>query len=326
MHAWLRNGSVPFLKYLCILREQMPKLHRYISLLLLTSFFCLGLLATSGGPVQARSSTPPKITAQQAYLLDTTTHRRLMKKDAFARVEIASITKVMTALIVLQYGHLNAPVTVQQKYIDYVDENEASTAGLVAGDRLTVKDLLYGLMLPSGCDAAYALAEKIAGSYDAFVALMNKKAKKMGLLNTYYTSIDGLHLPDAEGAYGYSTAFEVVRLSEAAMRYPLFREIVKTANYVLPATDPHKEYTWNNTNRLLVSYEGAIGLKTGTTPWAGPCFLFAATRNGHTLTGVVLNSADVNQRFLDATAILDWGFQQIADGTYKRNESVPAAA
>jgi D-alanyl-D-alanine carboxypeptidase (penicillin-binding protein 5/6) len=143
---------------------------------------------------------------------------------------------------------------------------------------------------------------------------MNREAAKLKLSRTYYVNADGLHNPDSQGKYGYSTASDLARLTSYAMGLPLFRQVVRTVSYSIPATSVHHAYTWTNTNELLSTYQGAIGVKTGTTPQAGYCLVFAAKRNGETLLGVVLASASSDQRFVDATALLNWGFS-LTSGT-----------
>jgi serine-type D-Ala-D-Ala carboxypeptidase (penicillin-binding protein 5/6) len=258
-------------------------------------------------------SPPPTVSAPYAYLFDLRHHKELLAKAATTETEIASTTKIMTALLVIESGKLNRPITIKQAYIDYVNENDASNAGLQVNDRLTVKQLLYALMLPSGCDAAYALADVLGNGVPNFVAKMNREVAKLHLSQTYYVNADGLHNPDSQGKYGYSTAADLARLTRYAMRQPLFRQVVNTQTYSVPATSAHHAYTWTNTNELLSTYQEAIGVKTGTTSWAGYCLVFAAKRNREILLGVVLASTSSDQRYADATALLNWGFSLTAD-------------
>ncbi|WP_165422838.1 D-alanyl-D-alanine carboxypeptidase family protein [Ktedonosporobacter rubrisoli] len=265
-------------------------------------------------------SSPPAVSAPYAALYDLTYHTSLMTKAATTETEIASTTKIMTALLVLQSYRLDHKVTITQDVINYVNENNASNAGLLVNDKLTVKQLLYAMLLPSGCDAAYAMAVSLKGSLDKFVAEMNQEAELLGLTQTYYTTVDGLHNPDSKGRYGYSTAADLIQLTTYAMQFPLFRQLVGTQTYSLPATSEHHAYTWTNTNHLLGTYPGAIGVKTGTTPWAGYCLVFAAVRNGETLLGVVLSSTSSQQRYTDSTALLNWGFS-----LFSKSRNRPAA-
>lgn len=254
------------------------------------------------------TSAPPKVNAPYAELYDLTHNATLTSTGATTETEVASTTKIMTALLVINSGKLNSVVTITQADIDYVYVNGASSAGLVVNDRLTVQQLLSAMMLPSGCDAAFALAGFLAGNAPNFIARMNAEAAQLGLKQTYYTTVDGLHNPDSQGHFGYSTASDLIHLTSVAMQLPLFRQVVATQTDTLPVTSQHHAYTWSNTNELLGTYPGILGVKTGTTPWAGYCLVFAATRNGVTLLGVVLSSPSDQQRYSDATALLNWGF------------------
>ncbi len=184
----------------------------------------------------------------------------------------------------------------------------ASSAGLVPGDTLTTLQLLKGLLLPSGCDAAYVLATAYGPGRTAFVTQMNTMAQQMGLTHTHFSNFDGLPWPTATDTY--SSPADLIKLGEAAMAQATFRGIVHRQTYTLAATSAHHAYTWANTNLLLGSYAGATGIKTGSTSAAGYCLLFEADDNGQVLIGVVLHSAATNpdDRFSDATAMLNWGF------------------
>lgn len=280
------------------------------------------LLLTQSSAALA-SVAVPEISAKYASLVDLTTMEQLMEKEPDTITEIASATKIMTALLVLESGKLHRSVTIKQEYVDYIIENGASSAGLQVGDTLSVKQLLYALMLPSGCDAAFALADVIGGDFQHFVQKMNHKAQKLGLTNTYYTTPDGLHNPDSQGNYGYSTATDLLKLTAHAMRNPLFLQMVGTATYTVGVKPTNHAYTWTNTNRLLNSYEGVIGVKTGTTAQAGYVLVFAAVREGRTLLGVILSSASNDLRYQDATVLLDWGFSQ-ASYSYQSSKLIAA--
>ena len=162
--------------------------------------------------------------------------------------------------------------------------------------------MLYGLLLPSGDDAAVAVAEGVAGSSDHFVALMNLEATILGLRNTHYVNANGL---DADGHY--TTAHDLATLTASAMKFPLFQQIVNTPTYT------YGRHVWTNTDELLsgqpYAYSGALGVKTGNTGNAGYCLVFAATRSQGTLVGVILGEKGYFDRFTDARKLLDWGFQ-----------------
>jgi D-alanyl-D-alanine carboxypeptidase (penicillin-binding protein 5/6) len=223
---------------------------------------------------------------------------------------MASTTKIMTALIAIQTANLDQFVTIGQDAYDEVHLRDGSSAQLVVGDQLTLKDLLYGLMLPSGDDAAIAIADALAGSPENFVQRMNLFAYRLHLFQTHYLDPDGLTIYTANGPDPdhYSTAADLTRLARYAMSIPLFAQIVKTPLYTVAATALHHAYHWTTTNTLLEAYPGATGIKTGYTVEAGYCLVFSATRNDHHLIGTVLDDTDDAHRFNDAKALLDWGF------------------
>lgn len=255
---------------------------------------------------------PGELEASQAILLDSDTSNILYEKNAENPVPMASTTKIMTALIAIEAGNLDQTVTIGQDAIDNAVLNNGSRANLIVGDQMKLKDLIYGLLLPSGDDAAVAIADAVAGSVDNFVTIMNVEAEKLHLFQTHYFNSDGLQPTDAQGnditGVHYSTAYDLVRLARYAMRVPLFAQIVSTKQYNLPATGAHHAYQWSTTNKLLGTYDGMLGIKTGFTPEAGECLVFAAKRNNHTLIGVVLHSPTEDSRFQDAKTLLNWGF------------------
>lgn len=258
--------------------------------------------------------TPPVVKDKAAYLMDDRTGNTLDDFHGEAPLPMASTTKIMTAVIAIQTADPNMVVTVHQDAIDEVVNNGGSSAQLVVGDQIALKDLLYGLMLPSGDDAAVAIADAVGGSVPNFVRGMNILAYRLGLFQTHYSNADGLNIPNH-----YTTAYDLVRLARYAMSIPTFAQVVSTRHYVLPASAHHHRYIWDTTNALfgptletpsIVAYAGATGIKTGYTAQAGYCLVFSATRNGQNLIGVALFSTntDAKQRFLDAAKLLNWGF------------------
>jgi D-alanyl-D-alanine carboxypeptidase (penicillin-binding protein 5/6) len=218
----------------------------------------------------------------------------------------------MTARVVLSTPDLNLDrkITIKQAYRDYVAAKGASTADLKTGDKVTVRQLLHALMLPSGCDAAMALADtfgtgtSVSARTKSFISKMNTKAKDLGLTNTHFDSFDGNSTQNTN----YTTPRDLAKLTRSAMKYSTFAGIVKkqkTVQYASTSTGGTRTYTWYNTNKLLGSYSGAIGVKTGTNTPAGPCLVFAGTRDGKTVIGVLLN--DTN-RFTDAAKLMDYAF------------------
>ncbi|GHE80051.1 D-alanyl-D-alanine carboxypeptidase [Streptomyces longispororuber] len=268
-------------------------------------------------PAQAATPPKPSIAAKGGFLMNSGTGKTLFTKSADSRLKTGSTTKIMTAYTVLTQRNLNlnTKVKYQKAYSDYIVRNGASSAkGLIVGDRATVRDLLYGLMLPSGCDAAYALADKYGSGSSrgarvkSFIGKMNKNARDLGLRNTHFDSFDGI----SNGA-NYSSPRDLTKLTVKAMKNSTFRSLVKTKSYKAKPTMPNGGTrgmpTWENTNKLLGSYRGAIGVKTGSGSQAKYNLVFAATRNGKTLVGSVLMSSSKTSRYTDAKKVLDYGFK-----------------
>lgn len=244
------------------------------------------------------------------------TGKTLFTKAADTRRSTGSTTKVMTIRVVLAQKNLNldSKVTIQKAYSDYIVSKNASSAHLIVGDKVTVRQLLYGLMLPSGCDAAYALADKFgsgstrAARVKSFIGKMNSTAKSLGLTNTHFDSFDGI----GSGA-NYSTPRDLTKLASNSLKYSMFRTVVKTKSTKQKVTTKSGGYrymSWTNTNTLLGSYSGTIGVKTGSGPEAKYCLVFAATRGSKTVIGTVLASTSVANRTADAKKLLDYGFKK----------------
>lgn len=263
-------------------------------------------------PVLTAISQPPSVQAKAAYLLDADTGRELMAVNAQARLPMASTTKIMTAIIALQRGNLNQEVTVGMDAVNEARPGDSS-AGLIVGDKLPLIDLVYGLMLPSGDDAAITIADAISGSPQKFVELMNRYAARLNLKNTHYINANGLTYYQANGKPvpgHYTSAEDLAKLTAYALQNETFAQIVHTQIFKVPFTSNHHAYEWDTTNDLLYTYPGLAGVKTGYTPEAGYCLVFAAEREGHKLIGVLLNDGgtDIHHRFVDAQRLLNWGF------------------
>ena len=262
-------------------------------------------------PVLTSNGKPPAITANEGMLVDEDSGHILYDLNGEHPQPMASTTKIMTAVIAIQTGNLNMLVTVHSDAVNEVNNNGGSTAQLKAGEQLKLQDLLYGLLLPSGDDAAIAIADALGGSAQNFTHQMNVFAYRLRLFSTHYNNPDGLTYYDANNRPLpglYTTAYDLARLAQYAMSLPLFAQIVRTQHFTLAANATHNAHSWDNTNTLLTSYYGMTGIKTGFTLEAGPCLVFSATRNGHHLLGVVLHSSDEAHRFNDAKLLLDWGF------------------
>ncbi len=267
-------------------------------------------------PAQAAAPKPPSIVAKGGFVMNNASGTTYFTKAADTRRSTGSTTKIMTADVVLRQKKLNldAKVTVQKAYSDYIVSKGASSAHLIVGDKLSVRQLLYGLMLPSGCDAAYALADKYgvgttrAARVKQFIGQMNSTAKSLGLKNTHFDSFDGI----GNGS-NYSTPRDLTKLASSAMKNSYFRTVVKTRSLktkVTTKSNGYRYYTWTNTNTLLGTYSGTIGVKTGSGPAAGYCLVFAATRGSRTVIGTVLASTSVTQRTTDAKKLMDYAFKR----------------
>ena len=249
---------------------------------------------------------PSGVTAPEAAIANARTGAILWSRELNTQRPIASITKVMTALVVLGSGDLDQTLKIPESALTYVSGHGASSAGLRPGDRLTVRQLLSAMLLPSGADAAYTLALAYGPGISAFVAKMNATARALGMTRTHFTNFDGLPYPYRTA--DYSTAADLIRLGRAAMWWQPFRTVVAERSYHLSAGFGHHAYTWQNTNPLLGHYPGAVGIKTGWTPYSGHCLLFEVRRNGITLIGVNLDSSgqDSTVNGVDATRMLNW--------------------
>jgi serine-type D-Ala-D-Ala carboxypeptidase (penicillin-binding protein 5/6) len=265
-------------------------------------------------PVIAVTGAPGGVKAKGAVLADAATGQVLWSRDVDTMRPMASVTKVMTALLVLQSGDLGQQIAVPKAAVSYAWKYGGETAALHPGDVLTAQDLLEALLLASGADAAYTLANAYGPGLTAFVARMNATAARMGMTHTHFTSPDGLPYPTETSTY--STPADLLTLGLAAMRYPAFRSVVDQEFYHLPKGRGHHQYWWDNTDELIGSYPGAAGIKDGYTDDAGHCLLFEAVRGGRTLIGVVLDSPLTGPAAgaQDAAKMLNWGFRLPATG------------
>ena len=233
------------------------------------------------------------VTSEAAALFDEDGREVLYSKDAFERLYPASITKVMTALVALEYGNLSDQVTVTEDAV--ITESGASLCGIEPGDVLTLEQLLYGLMLPSGNDAGAAIAVHIAGSIEAFADMMNAEADRIGAVDTHFVNPHGLHDPDH-----YTTAYDLYLIFHEAMKNPVFREITGTTAYTASYRDRSGQTvtkTWKGGNWFMTGERETpagitvIGGKTRTTQAAGYCLIMAEeAADGGEYVSVVLKS------------------------------------
>ncbi len=260
--------------------------------------------ATTAEAVQTTRSPvaeAPAVLGSAAYLMDAESGEVRFSKEADLRRPVASITKAMTAYTVLKQAKPTDKVEITAEDVRYAAQGGASVAYLRAGDVLTVEDLLYALMLPSGADAAHALARAHGPGVKAFVAEMNATARELGMNDTLYVNADGM--PYQGG--GYSTARDQAVLAKAVLDDETLKKVTSTRYHAVGATSEHGAYSWKNTNRLLGN-PGVLGVKTGYTRAAGYTLAFAAEHDGGRLVGVLLGESDSGRRFTTAQALLDW--------------------
>ena len=238
------------------------------------------------------------LNARSCIVLDRTSKKILFGKNEFNKVKMASTTKIMTATIIIENCNLNQTVTISKKSAG----TSGSRLGLKTGDKITIRDLLYGLLLVSGNDSAVSLAEVCAGSVSDFANLMNKKAKELGLNNTHFETPHGL---DSDNHY--TTAFELAILTDYALNNPTFLNIVNTKNYTITINGYPKNLT--NTNELLGTLNGVYGVKTGFTNGANRCLVTACKRKDMDIICVVLGCDTKNFRTSDSTKLINYAFE-----------------
>ncbi len=261
----------------------------------------LDLGALEPGPV-ALGTPAPEISAEAAIVVDDASMEVLYEKAGHERRPPASVTKIATAIVAVEHRPLDTPMTSRVHYWDLATEADSTTMGLEPGDTLALRDLLYGLMLVSGNDAALTIAEHVAGSEEAFVREMNALAGRLGLTDTHFTNAAGLY--DDEH---YSSAWDLVLLSRYLMRFPDLREIVGTEQAIVTGDrgETEVEFDLYNHNPLLNYTPGVDGVKTGFTEEAGRTFSVTAERGGHRVYIVLL---DTTARAQDSQALIEWAF------------------
>ena len=237
------------------------------------------------------------LSADAWMLVDDSTGYVISQKYANEPRFIASLTKMMTGLLALENGNMADTVLITDDVFICKDSRVRLGEGYLLGD------LIYEMMLQSDNDAAYALAKHLAGDTLKFYDMMNEKAAYLGMTSTHFANPNGMPAPD-----NYSTANDLIRLARYAMRDSAFAEIVGTKDKEVPLIDG-RHMSCRNTNVLLHSYEGCIGIKTGYTRQAGNCLASAATRDGTTLYLVLLNSRSMRSRFTESVILLDYGFR-----------------
>ncbi len=236
--------------------------------------------------------------AKACVIIDAQSGRILLSHNADTPLPMASTTKVMTALLALEHGDLDAPVTCSRTAFGV----PGTSIYLAEGETLTLREMLYGLMMASGNDAATAIAEHIGGTVEDFCRMMTARAAELGCKNTCFLTPHGL---PCEGHY--TTAHDLALIAREAMSHAEFREIVGTSRATIPWEGRSYDRVLNNKNKLLTTYDGATGIKTGYTKKAGRCLVFGAQRNGMEIIGVVLNCWDW---FNESARLMDLAFDR----------------
>ena len=276
------------------------KQYIYTKLVYIVAIFCLFSFSTSTALADTdKMQLPPEIVGQAGLVMDVLTGKVLYEKNAHSPFEPASTTKIMTAILALEKGNLSDIVVTSEE----PPRVDGSRIYLEEGEKLTLEQMLYGMILNSGNDAAVAIAEHIGGDIESFVKMMNAKAREIGAYHTTFVNPSGL--PD-EGHL--TTAYDLALISRyALLNLPKFRKIVSTKTLEIPWQAEEWDRQLINLNKLLWNYEGADGVKTGYTSTAGRTLVASATRDGWQLISVVLKS-DANI-WSDSMALLDYGFE-----------------
>ncbi len=295
-------------------------LKKYIIFSIFIFFVSLNII-----PVYAVSTA-----CESTMLFELNTQTVLYEKSIDKKIYPASVTKIMTAIIALELGNLDDKITVDD---DTPHEIYGSHIALVSGEILSLKDLLYALMLPSANDAASVIAKHYSGNIESFVKLMNDKAKELGAKNTNFVNPHGLHDDNH-----YTTAADLAKITAYAMKNETFREIIKSPRYEIPATNKKESRAIITTNNLILNtsphyilvndiwisreYEGAAGVKNGYTPEAGNCLVSYAKRNGMELIAITLSGSN-SDIYTDTHNLLNYGFDNFeVKNIIKANEYV----
>lgn len=268
---------------------------------LLAGLLSAVFLFCNAAPAAANAPAPLPVRAK-AYLVKKD-GAQLWSHQAATRLPPASLTKIMTALLAIEQGNLDRIVTVSPA----AAAETGSRAGLRAGDRLTLRDLLNAMLIKSANDAAHAVAEAVAGSTEAFIERMNVRAALLGMRDTHYSDVAGHDHPDH-----YTSARDLALVAEEAMRQPVFRSIVSTEEMTIRTVDNSRTFRLRNSNRLIGTMPEVTGVKTGFTQGAGRCLVAMAERNACEVLLVLLND---RQRWSDAPRLFEEAFD--SDGSHR---------
>ena len=258
-------------------------------------------VANSEGNENSNKIDNPELNARIALIYDRASGRIIYEKNGNKQTPMASTTKILTSIVILENADLKETVTIGSKAAG----TGGSRLGLKKNDKITVNDLLYGLMLRSGNDAAVALALHVGGSIEGFADMMNKKAEELGLTNSHFVVPHGL---DNEGHY--TTAYELAKMADYALNIPKFKEIVSSKSATIYINGYPKAI--NNTNNLLGSVSGVYGVKTGFTNGAGRCLVSSCKRGELDIITVVIGANTNNQRTADTKELIEYAFNNFS--------------
>ena len=262
----------------------------------------LGINQWFPSAVSVNQDNAPQISSKAAIFIDTKNGQMLYAKNIHDKLPIASLVKVMTVLIAMEYKKMDDTFIVSQRAADM----EPDKMLLIAGERLTLKELLDGIFLVSANDAAEVLAEGTTGDRTQFIKLMNDQAKQLGMMDTFYANPTGL---DEDSNNSYSSVYDLAILTRFLIRhYPEVVDISKSEHIYLEVTNTHQDYDMYTGINLVSTYPGVVGFKTGFTPEAGLTLITLARINGHEVIGVLLGSGD---RRDEAKELLDYSFKKL---------------
>lgn len=304
----------------------MNKSRKIFSLIIFAIILCNTFSYTLAVTLAEKTNELEKNLSSEAVLLmEASTGKVVYEKNGYEKKYPASTTKIMTAILAIEHCNLNETATASEFAINSVPSGY-STANIQIGETLSVKDLLYALMLQSANESAVILAEHVSGSQEAFANLMNEKAKELGCKNTHFINPNGIHNENH-----YTTAYDLALITQYAMKNQTFRDIVKTTSFTLPATTsyPSESRTYANTNNLIIYdarnrpdnyyYKYATGVKTGYTSAAKNCLVASAEKNGIEYISVVLGASityestgSVSHRYVDTISLFDYAFDNFS--------------
>ena len=304
----------------------MNKSRKIFSLIIFAIILCSTFSYTLAVTLAEKTNELEKNLSSEAVLLmEASTGKVVYEKNGYEKKYPASTTKIMTAILAIEHCNLNETATASEFAINSVPSGY-STANIQIGETLSVKDLLYALMLQSANESAVILAEHVSGSQEAFANLMNEKAKELGCKNTHFINPNGIHNENH-----YTTAYDLALITQYAMKNQTFRDIVKTTSFTLPATTsyPSESRTYANTNNLIIYdarnrpdnyyYKYATGIKTGYTSAAKNCLVASAEKNGIEYISVVLGASityestgSVSHRYVDTISLFDYAFDNFS--------------